>query len=624
MCGIVGVLASRSSDESLAIVARMTETIVHRGPDDVGTYSIDGVAIGMRRLSIIDLATGHQPMRSDDGVAIVFNGEVYNYRELRAQLQRSGLAFQTESDTEVVLNLYRLGGLKALEALEGMFAVCLVDERTRQVHLLRDRIGIKPLYFGEIDGKFYFASELKAIVAGLRSKPTVDEQSIYDYLTLRYVPSPRTIWRGLSKLGPGQRLTYRLSDRAWSIESYWKPRFKAEAADPSRDYDAEFERNFLRAVQSHVVAADVPVGALLSGGLDSSTVVAAAVETGARHMRTFSVGFEDGERFNELSYASQVAQHLGTEHREIVIGRHEFLDFFPEFVWYSDEPLADLACIPLYYVSRLASSDVKVVISGEGADEVFAGYNLDQLARIADARGQYLSWVPRFAFAMAGQLMNGHRGHALRTMGSFGWSGFLKARGTNPTANWTDAEKRGLWRGSAIRPTEDLVRSWYDDCDSLAPLDLLQHVWCKDWLVEDLLMKADKMTMANSIELRVPYLTHPLVEWAQSLPLESRVGNEHVGYVSKRILRRFAKGRLPEFVINRPKQGFPVPAYEWLQRDVGGWAASRLSEFAPSLANWIDMQGAKRTLERARLGDLVAAHQVWGLLVLGQWLKRWI
>jgi asparagine synthase (glutamine-hydrolysing) len=626
MCGIVGVLSAAPIADGRRIVESMNAQIVHRGPDDAGLWLSERAAVGMRRLSIIDVAGGHQPMMTDDGVVIVFNGEIYNYKALRARLEKAGYSFKTHSDTEVILNLYHHGGLTALDDLEGMFGIGLVDQRTEQAHLIRDRLGIKPLYFGEFDGRLYFASEIKAILAGSARRPPVDLQSIYDFLYLRYVPAPGTIWRGIAKLQPGHRLSFDLKRGTWTAERYWKPNFRAAIAEPGRDYEGEFRDVFLRAVESHLLTADVPVGTLLSGGLDSSAVSAAIAELGIRGLHSFTVAFNDGGDFSELSYARQAAHHVGAECHEVLIGKREFIDFLPQFVEFSDEPIADLASVPLYYVSQLARKYVKVVLSGEGADEVLAGYNFEQMIGKLDARGRLLRAVPRWMFRSAARFAGDRRAAVLRAMSEDGWSATVKANLTSATRIWSDADLARLWRGNGrLRPTERVIRQWYDDCDSREPIDLMQHAWCQDWLVEDLLMKADKMTMANSIELRVPFLTHSLVEWAQTLPAAWRVGDRRVGYVSKRILRSFAASRLPAEIISRPKRGFPVPAYVWLQHDdVGTWARDRLAARDSPIYEWLDQSVALDETHRARRGDLAAAERVWSLLVLDFWSRRWL
>lgn len=627
MCGIAGIVGDFDSAQGVRLAERMNQAIVHRGPDDGGSWGRDGFAFAMRRLSIIDLEGGHQPMwathSEGNGVGIVFNGEIYNYRVLRQELQAKGERFQTQSDTETILRLYARDGIDGLNRLEGMYAICLYDPASRCIHLVRDRMGIKPLYYAEVAGQFLFASEIKAILAALDKPPAIDSSSLSHYLTLRYVPSPSTIWQNIKKLEPGCRLTLDLETKRHKIERYWTYDINARPLEPERDYVGEFEALFLGAVEKRLVAADVPVGVMLSGGLDSSAVCAAAVELGHKAFNTFSVGFEDGGEYSEASYAREMAEHVGATHHELVIGKKDFLDFLPDLVRHTDEPLADLASVPLFFVSRLARDSVKVVLSGEGSDEVLAGYDMEVLAsRLARLR-KIAAWVPPPALRLIAAAMGQSRGAAINALADTGWTDYLKGRTTHMTHVWEGAEKQALLRSAGdSSDTTGLIRSWHDLSTSTHPLDRLQQAYCHSWLVEDLLMKADKMSMANSLELRVPFLDHKLIEWAAKLPMEWKVGGAAVGWSSKRILREFASTRLPQRIISRPKQGFPVPAYDWLANGLSSWAEDRI--FAGGrLAGLLDLAPARQALSNASHGDRSAAHKVWTLLILDHWLEAW-
>lgn len=627
MCGIVGLAGDFSANHGARLAELMNQSIVHRGPDDAGVWSRDGFAFAMRRLAIIDLEGGHQPMWSAGadgaGIGIVFNGEIYNYRALRDDLRARGEHFQTESDTETVLRLYSRDGIEGLNRLEGMYAICLYDPGKRCVHLVRDRMGIKPLYYAEIDGQFFFASEIKAILAALGTRPDIDDRSLSHYLTLRYVPAPATIWKGIKKLEPGCRLTFNLETKRHDIERYWTYDIKAHPLEAGRDYVTEFETLFLEAVEKRLVAADVPVGVMLSGGLDSSAVCAAAVELGHKAFNTFSVSFDEGGEFSEASYAREMATHVGAAHHEVVIGKDDFLNFLPDFVGHTDEPLADLASVPLYFVSRLARDSVKVVLSGEGSDEVLAGYDMETLAQRLGQLRTVSNWVPRPALRLAALAMGNSRGGALNALAANGWTDYLKGRNTHMTSVWQEDEKDILIRSQGDRAdTADLIRSWHDLSTSSHPLDRLQQAYCHSWLVEDLLMKADKMSMANSLELRVPFLDHKLVEWAAKLPMDWKVGGQASGWSSKRILREFAATRLPQRIISRPKQGFPVPAYDWLANGLSSWAEDRIFS-GGRLAGLLDLAPARGALAAAAHGDRSAAHKIWVLLILDHWLEAW-
>jgi asparagine synthase (glutamine-hydrolysing) len=628
MCGIAGLWGDIGQSEGLALAMRMTAAIRHRGPDSSGHWATDGFAFGMQRLSIIDLAGGDQPIWSGgvagEGIGIIFNGEIYNYRALRAGLEKSGHRFHTQSDTEVVLRLYSQLGLSCLDRLEGMFAFCIFDRAQRRMHLVRDRLGKKPLYYGRVNRQFLFGSEIKAILAVLNAKPSLNLQALYHYLTLRYVPGPDTIWQGIHKLDPGSSLTLDLDTGAVEMKRYWSLRFTSEAANRQRDYVAEFETLFLSAVEKRLLAADVPVGVLLSGGLDSSAISAAAVACGHRDFHTFSIAFDDGG-FSELPFARETARHIGSQHHEVVIGQGEFMDFLPEFVRYADEPLADLASIPLYFVSRLARHDVKVVLSGEGADEVLAGYNFEQLARSFDCM-KSVDGLP-LSHAAIGFAAHGAPQRWRRIMSAFargGWIGYARERPLHMSHVWSENAKQALWCDSVdFESTDALIQAWYDETTSPHPLDRMQQVYCGSWLVEDLLMKADKMSMATSLELRVPFLDHHLVEWATTLPIEWKVGTKGSGYISKRVLREFSARYLPASILSRPKRGFPVPAYQWLAGSLGARAEDIITGPSSRLPAMFEIDPMRAAVEGARRGQRECAHQVWVLLVLDQWLRVW-
>lgn len=624
MCGIVGLAGRFSAAEAADLADRMNGTIVHRGPDDAGRWSTDGFAFAMRRLSIIDLAGGHQPMWTDDGVGIVFNGEIYNYRSLRAELESEGCVFRSHSDTEVILQLYHRHGPDMVHRLEGMFAICLYDPRRREVHLLRDRFGVKPLYYAQQGGNFYFASEIKAILAALPSRPDLDRQALHDYLTLRFVPAPDTVWQGVRKLPPGHRLTLSLDSGELGLARYWGLDFRAEAEDPGRDYPGEFATRFLAAVEKRLLAADVPVGVLLSGGLDSSAVSVAAVELGHRDFHTFSIAFDEGGAFDESPYARAVAAHIGSRHHEVRLDRDRFIDFLPRLVYHSDEPLADLASVPLYYVSELARREVKVVLSGEGSDELLAGYNFDRLGRLFDRLAVAERWLPAGLRRLLGHLPVAGPGEWIRLWGRHGGRGLLAGRPYHMTLHWSEPEKQALWgEPAAYSSTVDRIRGWYRPSAGLHPIDQVQQVYSGEWLTEDLLMKADKLSMATSLEVREPFLDHTLAEWAARLPIAWRIGDARRGYQSKRILREFCRRRLPREILERPKQGFPVPAYRWLAGPLKAWAEARL--FGPSsrLQTLFRMTAVRPAFRQALSGDTAAAHKIWILLILDQWLEAW-
>lgn len=614
MCGIAGIIGSFDKAQGEVLLKNMLKVIEHRGPDSNGLWSTDGFAFGMQRLSIIDLIGGDQPIWSVEGVGIVFNGEIYNFKNLRSNLEKKGVVFKTHSDTEVILQLYIQKGLEFVYDLEGMFGICLYDPRLQKVYCIRDRLGVKPLYYYQDSEFFAFGSEIKSLLEIFPKKIELNQQAIWDYLTLRYVPSPETMWQNICKLEPGHWLEYDLKTESIRIEKYWSLDFNSNKKIKTKNYEKEFENLFLEAVEKRLLASDVPVGILLSGGLDSSCVAAAAVELNHKNFHTFSIGFEEGGEFCERKYARKVADFVGSTHHEIVISQKQFINFLEEFVWYSDEPIADLASIPLYYLSKLASEHVKVVLSGEGSDEIFAGYNLGRLART-------LSYA-RLADYLPKSILKRLPHNGLKMLGNLGYTDFLKKNASYISNVFSEDEKKKICLFQGMRSTKELIQSFYSLSSSSEPMDQLQQAYCHSWLVEDLLMKADKMSMAASLELRVPFLDHKLVEWAAKLPLEWKVGSFSRGFTTKHILRRFAAKRIPEEIINRPKQGFPVPAYKWVQNELAGWAKTQLIE--SPIQNYIAIQELEEIFQKSNAGSNEAVHKIWNLVILSFWLKKWV
>lgn len=625
MCGIVGIAGEFSAEDISRALGTMNDAIAHRGPDDSGLWAEDGFGFAMRRLSIIDLQTGSQPMWDEArGLGLVYNGETYNYRELRDDLKGRGETFVTTSDTEIVLKTLALHGEAGLSRLNGMYGAALWDANNHGLLLFRDRLGIKPLYYHWDGNTFIFASEIKAILASGLIEARVNQQAVWDYLTLRYVPEPETVWQNVYKLPPGNLLRWSASSPAPEVRPYWE----LEGSVPMADTDPEtalkeFETLFLDAVEKRLISADVPVGVLLSGGLDSSAVAAAAVELGHKDFHTFSVGFKDGGRYSELPYAREMAAHIGARHHEVIIGQDDFLRLLPEMVHAADEPLADLASIPLLAVSRLAREHVKVVLSGEGSDEVLGGYNFD--ARIGKwdtiRRLQALPPILSVPLAFVAGITPGGKSKALRRALTIPLKKWNLHFPPHMTGHWSEEEKKTLWRSFEGNDTLRIIRALYKRSGRETPLDQMLYAYQRDWMVEDLLMKADKMTMYASLELRVPFLDYRLVEWAARQPQQVKIGPAAgKKRTTKAVLRRFAEKRLPKSVIERPKQGFPVPAYDWLgqknfQDQVHEWAR-RTS--APPLS--FAETSVETAFAQAGGGDIRAAHNAWVVGMLGAWL----
>jgi asparagine synthase (glutamine-hydrolysing) len=627
MCGIVGI-AGRFGREQLQVEVRaMTDAIVHRGPDDVGTWVGDNFAFGMRRLSIIDLAGGHQPMWDRrTGTGIVYNGEVYNYKDIRADLQKRGAQFQTTSDTEVVLQGLALEGSDAIHRWNGMFAVAAWNDRQKRLLLVRDRIGVKPLYYYWDGAVLMFASEVKALLASKIFERRLNPQAVWDYLTYKYVPGPETVWQNVWKLPPGHLLEWSPGGEP-RVSQYWGTDVIPD--DEPVDIEQktkEFEELFLDSVSLRLLASDVPVGVMLSGGLDSSAIAAAAVELGHRRFHTFSVGFADGGDYSELGFARTVAEHLGLENHEVVVDQRRYIEMLPEAVRAADEPLADPTIVPLLAVSRLTHGHVKVALSGEGSDEILAGYDM-HLTRRRFEMVRRIQRVPSpLLMLMSGalRLFSAESAHRLADIARVPLSRRNILTNNNMTWCWSQQAKASLWPTFAGRDSAEILRQMYGLAQSPDPLDQMLSVFQKSWLVEDLLMKADKMSMAASLELRVPFLDYRLVTWANRQPTDVKIGRLDGRTVTKRVLRRFAAKRLPRTIIDRPKRGFPVPMAQWLaDARFARWTEQHLTGTDARLKDIFQVQEIRRQLQQAAAGDKQAANNTWILAVLETWLREY-
>jgi asparagine synthase (glutamine-hydrolysing) len=622
MCGIAGYFNLKlASEERLPLLRHMCDLMEHRGPDEEGYFADDIAGLSMKRLSIIDVSGGHQPMTSQDGTKqIVFNGEIYNFQQLRPLLEARGHRFKTTCDTEVILRQFEQDGEGALQYLNGMFAIAIWDEAARQLFLARDRMGVKPLYYYWDGYRLVFASEIKALFAVEGIEKSINPRAIWDYLTFRYVPQPETIWNNVYKLPPGHTLTISSDHPTPIIRRYWDIPYSDDVVDKSdKEYQQEFEQLFLDAVRLRLIA-DVPVGILLSGGLDSSAVAAAISEVHNARLSSFSVAFANSPGSNELQYARQVAAYVGTDHNEIVINDRQFREFLPQLTYFTDEPLADLASVPLYYVSSLARQKVKVVLSGEGSDEVLAGYGFNRKIQTWQRLRQYQRlpvWFRQDAAEAVGALV-GKQAMVKRAN-----------RPVDEVANMTDVfssmQKRQLWKQDLPQyaPSNDLIQVDAARANTRELLNRTLYVYCQSWLVEDLLMKADKMTMANSIELRVPFLDFRMVEWAAKAPISVKVRRVNGQYESKSVLRTFAATRLPHEIIQRPKQGFPVPAYDWLSNRLKDWVHQVLPSSGARLYEWLEPSMVQKQVDLGTSGELMDRHRLWSLLILELWLQTW-
>jgi asparagine synthase (glutamine-hydrolysing) len=555
---------------SPALVKAMADTIHHRGPDDEGYYVSGPIGLGFRRLSIIDLQSGHQPLSNESGMIwIVFNGEIYNYQELRAFLLSKGHVFKTQSDTEVIVHLYEELGPKCVEKLRGMFAFAIWDENTKTLFLARDRVGIKPLYYCLTEESLVFASEIKAILADPSIHRQIAPEMIDRFLTFLYVPGEETLLKGIRKLAPGHYLLVR--DGKAVIEQYWDLRF----AEPSRsqsfkDAEAVLQSLLAETVNLHMIA-DVPVGVLLSGGVDSTGVLSFAVNGTDKKVSSFTVGFSGGQVADERPFAKLAADRFGTQHHDMTITAEDFAAFLPKYVWHMEEPVCEPPAIAMYYVSKLASNYVKVLLSGEGGDEAFAGYsnyrNLVWLERFKRGLSPLYGAVAR-GLSLADSLFHLPRVAKYVPLMNDRFPDYYYSRASNPyryAGNrlgevYSGDFAQSIDREYSLRP----LRKLQAHVQGQNTLDAMLYIDTKTWLPDELLIKADKMTMANSVELRVPLLDHRVLEFAASLPPSFKLR----GFTPKYILKKALSQKIPKEIRDRKKTGFPVPYESWLRNEL--------------------------------------------------------
>ncbi|HZS10442.1 MAG TPA: asparagine synthase (glutamine-hydrolyzing) [Blastocatellia bacterium] len=625
MCGIVGFINTereRTADERLA--RAMAAAIIHRGPDDEGFYSSRNVALGMRRLSIIDLAGGHQPIPNEDGsVWVVFNGEIYNFRELREKLVARGHQLKTSSDTEVIVHLYEDYGDELVRHLNGMFAFALWDERRERLLVARDRMGEKPLYWTLTDSAFIFASELKALL----THPTVERKlnlsALRKYLFYECVPSPHAIIEGVRKLAPAHRLIFERG--TVREERYWKLDYDVEKTRISEAEAIDEVRGRLReAVQLRLIA-DVPLGVLLSGGVDSSSVAALARESAAGRVKTFSIAFDE-KSFDESNYARAVAEHLGTEHFEHRFTEREMLELVPEIPRLLDEPLGDSSLIPTYLVSRFTREHVTVALGGDGGDELFAGYPTYVAHRMA---GYYRS-LPQFV-----------RHHVIEPVvaslpvSTDNLSFDFKAKRFVRGAALLDGTRHQSWMGSfdeaqqrlllnpeilSAFPDEEVfseVRA-YDYRNGLDIVERMMTFDAQQYLSEGVLVKVDRASMAASLETRAPFLDHTFIEFLTRLPVSFKLR----GFTTKYILKQAMRDKLPAQVIDRPKKGFGMPVAEWVKGELRPLVREMFSPDRLKRHDLFNLKYVERMLSEHESGIADNRKLIWTLLMFEMWAER--
>jgi len=622
MCGICGIynFASEKLVNRAALEA-MCQTLKHRGPDEEGLWTNGEIGLGHRRLSIIDICTGQQPMSNEDGsVWVVFNGEIYNYKELNLYLEERGHAFRTKSDTETILHLYEEKGESFLHDLRGMFAIALWDDEKKKLILARDRIGKKPLYYFSDGNRIVFASELKAILRDESIPREIDFTALSDYLSFLYVPAPKTIFRGIKKLEPA---TYAVFNKNGGQNvRYWDLSCQVDSSLSLASAISELNKLFHECVECRLES-EVPLGAFLSGGIDSSGVVAEMANLQGRAVNTTSIGFQEME-FNELPYSRQVAEKFKTNHHEYIL-EPDFIKHLPDIVWHLDEPFADSSALPTYLLCQMTKQNVTVALSGDGGDENFAGYTRYHSAQIENSLRIFPKWLWKSGlWPILNVLPSLYRGY-----------NFIEDLCLSPEramANtffcYDETLKRKLFSDSLRKELAgyesfSVVEKYFQECDSDDLITRLQYVDLRTYLPEDILMKVDKMSMAHSLEVRTPFLDHQLVEFTFSIPSFFKLN----GGKGKYVLKKMFSSLLPQEILNRRKAGFAVPIDFWFRGRLKNLMKSILFEgqtterghFDPSFIHWLWDRYQAHPFYQINL-----SHHLWALFIFELWHRVYL
>jgi asparagine synthase (glutamine-hydrolysing) len=622
MCGIAGFVEANGRDgganeASARRLRQMCDVIRHRGPDDEGMFVGDGAALGMRRLSIIDLAGGHQPIRNEDGtIWVVFNGEIYNYRELRAELAASGHAFYTDTDTETIVHAYEQWGDEAFTHMRGMFGIALWDRRTRTLLLARDRVGIKPLHYAEHDGRLSFGSEIKSILAGGGAR-SLNPPALGHYLSFQYTPGDASMFDGIRKLPPGHVL--RWHDGHLTIRRYWSVPAGESFAGSLQDATDALTTILADAVQSHLVS-DVPIGALLSGGVDSSLVVGLMARASSRPIKTFSIGFDE-PAFDELDAARRLAQHFSTDHHELVV-RPDALGVVGSLVEHFDEPFGDSSAVPTWYVCQMARRHVTVVLSGDGGDELFGGYDrylphrrvasFDSLAGSAGRAVAGLTW-PLLPHGRTGK-------NFLRHVAQRAGGRYLDSIRLFQPDELTALLSAAVGESIDVDAAGTLAAARFEQWRALPWPSQMMHFDLDTYLPEDILTKVDRMSMAHSIESRVPLLDHNVVAFAASLPHDMKIRHSE----RKRVLKLAAASILPAEVLGRRKQGFGVPVGEWFRGPLKDFLADALQSARARQRGYFRPRFVDRLMAEHMSGRRDHTARLWALLMFELWHRRYL
>jgi len=616
MCGICGF-----NWEDKVLVKKMADSLVHRGPDDSGYYVDSKVSLGHRRLSIIDLSKkGKNPVHNEEGtIQVVFNGEIYNYKEIKDELELKGHRFYSNTDTEVIVHAYEEYGPTCVKKFNGMFSFALYDTKHNRIFIARDRLGIKPLFYYYKDKKFIFASELKAILQYPMFKREIDYNSFNHYFAFFHVPAPLTIFKDVKKLLPGHYLI--LDKNGLKITQYWDLNFSSDYKD--EQYYISKIKNLLDSSVKKRLMSDVPIGAFLSGGLDSSAIVATMSKLSNSPVKTFSIGFLGAEGFSELKYAREVAEHFNTHHHEFEVSP-DTIHILPKIVWQCDEPYSDHSALPVYFVSELARRHVTVTLSGDGGDELFGGYERYFRQKLA----QKLSFIPEFigkgVFAKAGSLLPGIRGYRA--------SKFFDYVYMNPDerySNWFtifDKEMKEEFYSDKLKSKISSLDSSmiYTDqmnkCNSKHIMNKISYADFKVYIPNDILVKLDKMSMLHSLEARVPLLDHEFVEFSATIPPWFKVHK----HVKKYLFKKAMKDVLPKNIIYRKKKGFGIPLGPWFRNELKSYAYDTLLSNEAINRGYFNKYYVQKILDNHQLGRRNYGSHIWSMLCFEIWNKIYI
>ncbi|MDC0253299.1 asparagine synthase (glutamine-hydrolyzing) [Bacteriovoracales bacterium] len=624
MCGISGVFyfkETRQKETLKNLLPKLTNRIHHRGPDDQGHAFFDRAAIGMKRLSIIDLKSGQQPLWDDQKqYAIVYNGEIYNYKAIKRKLENQGIKFQTSSDTEVVFKGFLKKGPSILDELEGMFAIAIYNSKDHELFLARDRFGKKPLYYYQDSEKLIFSSEVDSILKSIDKKLDIDGQSYWDFLTYRYIPGEQTIFKSIKKIPPAH-FTF-IKNQNIEIKKYWSIP-KQEKDSPKRSIvQKNFGQLFGPAVTKRFVSSDVEVGVVLSGGLDSCAVLHEASKV--KPIKSYHVFFDVGENYNELKYAQMMAQSVNSELKTVEISESQFIDEVEGLGKIIDEPLSDLSTIPFKKVCDLASQEVKVVLSGEGSDEILAGYGLHHFYKMVKVFEMLQHPLLKKLALSAGKTFFPKKNWDYLKVPL---NSLAKEMNYNITFQMDQKNKLGLTPHgqNEFKDSVRFLEEIYKEHKDQDVLNQVLHVISRDWLIEDVLMKSDKISMSSSLEVRCPFLDHQLAEFLFKTPGKYKIGFQGKKLESKILLRRYCKGKLPHEIITRKKLGFPVPAYAFIGQYYKDYVFDKLNQQKAFYKNYFDSKKVlnlfDQALKESKNEETKLKHFLWTLVNFENWFE---